>query len=942
MAAKLLFTCLVTANMAVAQQVSNKYIDRFTELRNEVIDPSNGYLSPDGAPYHSIETLIVEAPDHGHEITSEGYSYYLWLEVMNGRITGDWSGVDDVWKKMEDHIIPTSEDQPTNSFYDASSPAAFAPEFLEPSGYPSPLNFNAPVGEDPVSPELSSTYGTDDIYGMHWLLDGDNFYGYGNRGDGTSTPSYINTFQRGEQESVWETVPHPSWEDFSWGDDDGYLPLFTLDANYAKQWRYTSAPDADARAVQAMYWAYLYAEEQGLDPMATLPIDKATKMGDYLRLGMFDKYFKEMGVEDPLGPGGSGYGGAHYLMSWYYSWGGNVPVPGQNFGWAFRIGASACHFGYQNPVAAYALSQIPDFKPASPNGARDWAISLDRQMEFYEYLQSKEGAIAGGTTNSWNGDYSAYPAGKSTFYDMAYDENPVYEDPGSGTWAGWQAWSVERIMEYYYLTNDAKAKRIADKWVAWLMSEVKLIGSDDFEIPVTLNWSGEPDTYTPGATVTNNNLSVTVTDYNKDIGIAAGFAKCLIYYAAATEKHDVLDEDAKNMAKELLDRMWNTYRTDKGLAVPESRGDYNRFFEQEVYIPGSFSGEMPNGDDIEDGVTFLDIRSAYKNDPDYQKLLNAYNAGTDYVQTYHRTWAQIEAALANAEYGFFFGEDAQEPGVSVKMVTPDNNKAFQFGKKIRLTAEASSTEGDITRVAFFANGNRIKVDTKAPFIFSWEDAPLGEYDLTARATDDQGNGKMSAPIKISVLDKVSPTVSIETPSNNASFGAGVDISVSVNAQDEDGILNNVSLFLDGSLFQRLRRAPYEFTLTGLSAGSHTIRARAVDNDRNTTVSSLVTFTVSTSRAAVSKANPSGKDRFETEAFEIFPNPSGTEFNLNVIDAEDIMGIRIYNTSGKMVEEITKDKISNGNLIFGKQLLEGFYTIHIKQNDSIKTLKVIKR
>ena len=43
------------------------------------MNSANGYFSPKGIPYHSVETLIVEAPDYGHETTSETYSYWLWL-----------------------------------------------------------------------------------------------------------------------------------------------------------------------------------------------------------------------------------------------------------------------------------------------------------------------------------------------------------------------------------------------------------------------------------------------------------------------------------------------------------------------------------------------------------------------------------------------------------------------------------------------------------------------------------------------------------------------------------------------------------------------------------------------------------------------------------------------------------------------------------------------
>lgn len=730
------------------------YLDRFLEIREEFYDPANGYFSADGAPYHSVETLIVEAPDQGHESTSELYSYWVWLEAMYGKLTGDWQPLNNVWATMEEHIIPSPEDQPNTADYNPNDPADYIPEFLLPEGYPAPISFSIPVGQDPVSPDLFSTYGTHEIYGMHWLLDCDNFYGYGKRGDGVSTPSYINTFQRGEQESTWETVPHPSWEDFSFGSDNGFLPLFIDDPNgYARQWRYTNAPDADARAVQAMYWAYLWTKEQGLDPKTTIPIDKAVKMGDYLRLAMFDKYFKPLGTQNPQAPGGQGYESAHYLMSWYYSWGGKVPVEGENFGWSWRIGSSACHFGYQNPVAAWVLSNVDDFKPASANGVRDWGLSFDRQMEFYEYLQSPQGPIAGGATNSWNGDYSPHPAGRSTFYGMAFDENPVYEDPGSNTWPGFQGWSVERLAELYYLNNDARAKSILDKWVPWLLGEIQLIDSDDFMIPARFEWTGQPDTWT-GSPTANSGLRVEVVEYGRDLGVAASFARTLTYYAAATEKHDVLNLEARDMAKEILDRMWTSYRDDKGLSSPESRADYRRFFEQEVFIPGGFSGTMANGDVIQPGVNFLDIRSQYRNDPMFPALEAAYQGGQDFVVNYHRSWAQIEIALANAEFGIFFGDSAINKRPTVTITSPqDGDKFNQEPIDITITADASDEDGTVLSVEFFQNGTSLGIDTLAPYEAIFENVTHGTYNLSAVATDDLG-GSATDEITITVGNSV--------------------------------------------------------------------------------------------------------------------------------------------------------------------------------------------
>ncbi|TDC04556.1 cellulose 1,4-beta-cellobiosidase, partial [Streptomyces sp. 8K308] len=56
-------------------EADGEYEQRFLELYEEIKDPANGYFSDEGIPYHSVETLIVEAPDHGHETTSEAYSY---------------------------------------------------------------------------------------------------------------------------------------------------------------------------------------------------------------------------------------------------------------------------------------------------------------------------------------------------------------------------------------------------------------------------------------------------------------------------------------------------------------------------------------------------------------------------------------------------------------------------------------------------------------------------------------------------------------------------------------------------------------------------------------------------------------------------------------------------------------------------------------------------
>ena len=617
----------------------NTCLQRFNDMFTTLTSSSSGYMSTEGVPYHSIETLMCEAPDYGHETTSEAFSFYVWLGAVKGKISGDWSTYTKAWDVTEQYIIPSSAAQPGVGTYNPSSPASYAPESPNIESYPTSSNSSIASGVDPLSNELNTAYGTKAIYQMHWLLDVDNWYKYGNQADGTSRCSYINTYQRGAHESCWETVNHPEWETFKWGKtNEGFLTLFNNFGTPSKQWRYTSATDADGRQIQASYWAYIWAKEQGKESTIANYTAKATKMGDYLQLSFFDKYFRKIGAGQTTA--GTGYDSAHYLMSWYISWGGAVDGT-----WSWRISCSHCHWAYQNPMAAYAMSNEAAFAPKTATGKTNWTTSLARQVEFYSWLQSAEGAIAGGATNSWNGAYEAYPSGAAQFHGMAYDWQPVYHDPPSNQWFGFQVWSIERMIAYYYASGNATAKAISDKWCTWAMNNTSLNADGTYQVPSTLSWSGQP----------GSNLSCTIVDYTNDVGVTSGYAKCLIYYAAACQKWaGGVNATARDMAGSLLDRMWTLYRDAYGVACDETRNDYSRFFDV-VYIPSSWTGTTGQGATIKTGNTFTDLRPNYKNDVNWSKVQAAHDAGTGVTMKYHRYWAQADYAIANGLYYIYFG-----------------------------------------------------------------------------------------------------------------------------------------------------------------------------------------------------------------------------------------------------------------------------------------------
>ena len=554
-------------------------------------------------------------------------------------------------------MIPDDANQPGQCTYNASSPATYGPGGAGAErSYPVALNSSVPVGSDPLFAELKATYGTCDMYQPMWIMDTDNRYGFGQQEDGTSTPSWVNSYQRGAEESVWDTIPQPDWDNMtSYGSSDGFLNLFNNGGgSFAAQYKYTDAPDADARMVQeARSTRDPYAKACGQDPpRSSATTAKAAKLGDYLRYSMFDKYFKQISsacsqdpARSPVPAGTSKANEDTYLLSWYDAWGGAT-----NGAWSWRISGTAIHEGYQNPLAAYALSTDSDLIPLSPTAKGDWATSLITQLNMYKWLQSAEGGIAGGIENNWGGNYgdvSKPPTGDTTFDGMYYDPAPEYDNPPSNQWFGYQTWPMERLAEYYYETGNAQAKTILAKWVAWAESVTTVTpSSGTLLLPGTLTWSGQPDeNWTTGtssstAPPANTGLHVSVSGTDTDIGVAGSLAK--VYEVLRGQVRG--DSTAETAAQNIIDIIHKYYSDSIGYTAPETRTDYSNFTSaynttnyEGVYFPSTWTGTYPGGIKLSSSTdTFLSIRPWYVGDPEWSKVAAYLNGGPAPVFDYHR------------------------------------------------------------------------------------------------------------------------------------------------------------------------------------------------------------------------------------------------------------------------------------------------------------------
>ncbi len=107
--------------------------------------------------------------------------------------------------------------------------------------------------------------------------------------------------------------------------------------------------------------------------------------------------------------------------------------------------------------------------------------------------------------------------------------------------------------------------------------------------------------------------------------------------------------------------------------------------------------------------------------------------------------------LSGLEIRFAATDTAPNALPAVALSSPAAGAVYNFGSEVNLTASATDSDGSITKVEFFANGSKIGEDASSPYSYTWSSATVGDYTLTAKATDNMGGTTTSEPVRVSIL-----------------------------------------------------------------------------------------------------------------------------------------------------------------------------------------------
>lgn len=206
---------------------------------------------------------------------------------------------------------------------------------------------------------------------------------------------------------------------------------------------------------------------------------------------------------------------------------------------------------------------------------------------------------------------------------------------------------------------------------------------------------------------------------------------------------------------------------------------------------------------------------------------------------------------------------------TVAITAPLAGALVTAGSNVTVTATANGGSGGATvsQVQFLAGTTVIATlagtTGSSTYSTTWIPAVAGNFSLTARVTDSNGNTTTSTAVSVTATAAAAPTVSISAPLAGSVVTAGSTVTVSASATPGAGAtVSQVQFFLGGTTLIGSSTTAvgglYSISWVPSAAGSFSLTARVVDSASNSVTSNAVAVTAvaATSVALTSPANNS--------------------------------------------------------------------------------------
>ncbi|MBT8295721.1 MAG: T9SS type A sorting domain-containing protein, partial [Gramella sp.] len=251
---------------------------------------------------------------------------------------------------------------------------------------------------------------------------------------------------------------------------------------------------------------------------------------------------------------------------------------------------------------------------------------------------------------------------------------------------------------------------------------------------------------------------------------------------------------------------------------------------------------------------------------------------------------------------------------TVSITSPEDNASFTAPVVISINAEAGDVDGTVISVEFFEGANSVGIDTDASdgWGITWTDVESGTYELTAVATDNDGDTTISALIFITILTQetinVPEDLAAEWISNNEIYVTWID-----NNTDESEFILERSTNMDFSGQVTIFNLPANTTtyndrnLFNLSGSKVYYRIKAVKGNLISAYSNIALAEVY--GGAISIPRDENDKEITDESLMVYPNPSNGESTIRFNLMEDSeYSLDLYDAKGAYLFRITSGRV----------------------------------
>jgi unsaturated rhamnogalacturonyl hydrolase len=316
----------------------------------------------------------------------------------------------------------------------------------------------------------------------------------------------------------------------------------------------------------------------------------------------------------------------------------------------------------------------------------------------------------------------------------------------------------------------------------------------------------------------------------------------------------------------------------------------------------------------------------------------------------------------------------------VNIISPADSASFWTASNFTISATAYDLDGVVDQVAFYEGDTLLFTDYKAPYEFTWENVPNGNYTITAVATDDSNATTISTPIHISVsndlffIEAETGVISDGSVDNNHqgytgsgfvnlvnSRGTYLELSIDipesgtwdVSFRYANGTTDNrpCAISVDGSIVSEQFDFPptvdwtnwqYSDTLTlDFVKGTRTLRITGLTSVSAPNLDNLK-FVFMNSPTAVRSTSDNLPEGFQLH--QNYPNPFNAETQIAFsLSHKTSVSVQIVNLVGQVVKQIPEKKYDAGSYYLrfdASHLASGVYFYVFKTPEGSRMNKML--